>query len=312
MRKFLPSQTPEIKIYLRPPFIRTKNAYPLFLLVLLVFIALLLFFSYQSFYRFLPFNNSPDKVIVKVGEEHLYQRDLDHYLSVYYPKEASASVKSQKAIDESINALIKDSVILQAAKKEGLIEFSKESFDSPNKNVVVRNILVEAAKKKIESKDVDRVSGESISIWFYNASYLPPKMGIEAAKKTTREKIDQLYNELKNEKISFSQAAMKIITDQSLNNIDPSFRSNAYFSFKERPKSEKIFNDPKVDQVVWSLEPGKMSEVLMVDDFDLENNNKPYEALFKIVRVTEKTVGGFADFSAWLSLQKSKYEIVKY
>lgn len=250
-----------------------------------------------------------DQPVIKVGEELIYKKDLDYQLATYFPQVNPA--KQQEALTKSFDKLINDSIILQEAKKENLIQVPKDAYNNPNKNLFSRNQAVASAEAKLSEKLIGKISGEAVSIWFNNASWPAPKIGIEAAKKIAREKIENIYADLKTGKLSFIEAGQKIASDKSLAEIDPSYKGNSYYPFNNYSRNQPIVIDPQINKLIWTLKQGEISEIVIANDFN-GKDSKPYEAMFKIVKVNKRTGSEFIDFTSWLAAQRSKYEIKKY
>ncbi|MEK7376286.1 MAG: hypothetical protein AABZ57_03855, partial [Candidatus Margulisiibacteriota bacterium] len=166
--------------------------------------------------------NSADTIIAKVGEESIFQRDLDTEIE-YYPKEASVDPKKTL-----LDKIIQDSVILQGAAAEGLITLDQSLYNSSGKDYLKRVQAVEEAKKAVEGR-ADSVQGTVISIWFYNMK--PAAMGYEKGKEAAFGKISQLQKEVKEGRMTAKQAAEAIQNDTTLAQVDTQYKPNASFDF---------------------------------------------------------------------------------
>jgi len=249
-----------------------------------------------------------DQKMAQIGEETVYGSDLNYILFTYfYSDYASPSASLNQLSDKLLAKAQEQSIILQEARKADFITLSTETFNSPNKSIFARSPLIATAEAKLRENTVSRINGESISIWFNNGSWPEPKMGYEAAKKVAREKIEALYTDLKSGKITFTQAADKILKDTSVATIDPAYKINTYYSWINRDTTSPIFNDPTINKLAWQLKEGETSNILTVNDFD--KDNQPYEALFKVIKINKKVENGFGNFNDWLTAKRKQYEI---
>lgn len=261
-------------------------------------------FRYQA-------KKDPSSPILKVGEEILYQKDFDYILNLYYPNEVKDNQITEEVVKKVLDILIADSVTLQEGQKNGYISLNDTVFNSAIKDMFARNTLIEAAKQKMNVEQVARISGEIISMWFNNeTSYPPPSIGIEAAKIKVKEKMDLYYQDVKSNQLSMYQAAQKIRADTTLASIDPSYKGNAYRQFTNIDLSQSIFKDKEVEQLVWKMQEGEVSPVLLVRDF--KNDKTPFEAYFAVVKITAKTTPPSTTFDNLLTSLRDKYEITNY
>src|SRR5437016_3940350 len=113
------------------------------------------------FYVFKLLHKPATAIIAKVGNEKIYQRDLNTELANYPP---------QKNIDRKrqlLQKIVKDSIILQAGEKDGLIKLDSSVFDSSTKDYLKRVKLVAEVQELVEHRK-DHITGAVLSIWFYN------------------------------------------------------------------------------------------------------------------------------------------------
>lgn len=244
--------------------------------------------------------------VAKVGEEELFQSDLDYYLTIYF------AGQGQTAKDKALQKAIDDSIILQEGLKSGFISLNQAVFNSSYKNMASRSALIETAGKKIEQKNIKTISGEIVSMWFNNAnSYPPPSIGIEKAKQTAKQKVDAIYQDLKPGKITMPQAAQRIRSDSSQGLIDPSYLGNAYSKFTNLTRDQKLFADQSIDDAVWDMSKNELSPVLLAKDLD-NKNNQLFEAFYTIIKVTNTSSGNLVGLEELIRGLRSQYEIIRY
>ena len=248
----------------------------------------------------------PQKVIAQVGKETLYGQDLNYELSIYFPE----VYKSDEPVPEEIkkkvlDQIIKDSLLLQSAADEGIIDLNEAVFNNLNKEYRARNILVNSIEEKANQKLVNWVKGELISIWFKNI--YEPKMGLEAARQVTRAKMEGIYSRLKSGNLaSLEQAAEEIKNDPALALIDPSYQGNARVAF-EIEQGEEFFIDPKIQERVFKLPPGEVSEILVGQD--QSPSGEFYDCCFMVIKIEEQKMKGYQSFEDWFNQKKGNYEV---
>lgn len=249
-------------------------------------------------------SSDPDKAIAKVGEEIIYQKDINMELSAQ-PSE----VRSQDlTIKYTLEKIASDSAILQGGKADGLITLDKSVFNSLDKDYFKRLKLVKDTKKQVSDK-ADGVKGALVSIWFNNNFNLG-KNNIDQRKQIALEKITKLHDDVKSKKITIEQAGEVIKNDSSLKAIDPAYQVNAYTAF-DTAKQTRIFFDEEINNTLLKLNIGEVSGVLL--GFDKYTDGKKYEALYVFGQVKQVvSQGQFQNFDSWLKTQLAKYEIKYY
>lgn len=247
----------------------------------------------------------PKNAIAKVGDEYIYQSDLDTELATY-PTKADESVKKML-----LSKLVKDSIVLQAAKKEKLLSQSaltKIIYNSSEKNYMKRINAIQQVEKKIDAS-LDQISGTIVSIWFNNM--FPPKMGLEAGKKEAYRRISELRNKVANKEITIEDAGKLVITDSTLAELDPGYQNNGLVTFSVK-WGKRITIDDKLDAFILTLKPGQVSDVFLgrnVNGF----TDKLEDAFYAFVQVTNRVDNGNTkDFNAWYEQQKKNYAVTYY
>lgn len=249
------------------------------------------------FYYF--FNNS-SKLIAIVGEENIYQVDLDYELS-YSP------IKNDQAKDLLIDKLILDSVALQSAQKEGLIVLDQSFYNHPIKDYKLRLAKINEVRDLINDK-TSKFQGAYVAIWFFNND----DSGIytyDEAKRIAFEKISKLYNLVKSKKLSIEQAGEAIKRDKSLENIDPAYQANAYLKFDVN-YGEKVVFDEVFNSALYKLKPGEISNIYALRD-ESTRLGENVEVLYAFGTVTRNDGFPSYDFDQWLNLNKQTFEVTK-
>jgi len=242
---------------------------PFILKVLFIFVVVLIvvggFFVWSWYSQERAGNKNPqNKVIAKVGEELLYQTDLNIELT-YYP------TKDEAARKLLITKMVEDSKLLQEAKKDQTITIDKTIYNSPNKNYLERIKVIQRLKTE-NAKMNAGLMGSIISVWFLNDRVGP--LGYDKAKALALEKITYLHEQVKSGKSTMEQAAENIKNDSSFALLDPtSYKTNAIFYFNVA-LGEKITREDGFDQMLWGLSPGEVSAIYTANATDYYNNGQ--------------------------------------
>lgn len=244
----------------------------------------------------------PPTAIAKVGNEYIFQEDLDIELANYLAE------KNEETKKKLLDKLVRDSIILQSADKEKILAINPAAFNSPGKDYGKRIADIKAIEKKVNSR-ADQISGGIVSVWFHN--YEVPKMGLEKAKQTAFGRLSALHKRVSNKEITIEQAGKIIQNDPSYGELDVGYRVNAFVPFSEN-KGEHISVDEKFNELLWSLNPGEISPVFLgwnVNGF----SGKEEEAFYAFGQVSSKIEDGKnVDFAKWAEGQKKNYEITYY
>ncbi|NMC36150.1 hypothetical protein GYA49_03830 [Candidatus Beckwithbacteria bacterium] len=227
------------------------------------------------------FENIP---VLKIGKETLYGNDLNYYFLFYHFDEYwHDQVIPENSFNDVVDAIITDSTVLQAAADKQLVTLDDQVFNNQNKNYTLRNQLVSQTKKLLSNKLVEKISGESIAIWFNN-DVVP--IDVEQGKTLAQQKIETLYEQLKNGTITMAEAGNIIANDSEIgSSIDPAYQNNAYYVFVDREKDDSPFIFDNLNAESWSLGEGQMSPIIIGTD----NNDPNKEYLFTIIKITKRS-----------------------
>lgn len=244
---------------------------------------------------------SSNKVIAKVGEELIYQKDLETEI-LYYPP--------VKNFDKSylLKKIVKDSIILQAAKADGFISLNTTTYNSLTKDYLKRIKLVEEAKKIINNQ-ADGIEGTAVFMWFINGPVGP--LGYEKSKEIVYAKILRLHTLVKNKEMTIRQAGEQIKNDTSLAQIDPAYKTNAILDFKAL-KGERITINEDFDKALWKLQKQEVSDVF-VGKARNQGTGKDVEAFYSFGEVTKRiTSGKVTSFDNWFAKKEKEYAVKFY
>jgi hypothetical protein len=250
---------------------------------------------------------APTAIIMKVGNENIYQQDLNTELA-YFPAAEKNEDREQLLKDK----LIKDSTILQAAQEEALITLDSTVYNSSAKNYLKRIQLIAQVKDQLEKKK-DRYKGSVVAIWFYDTR--PGPIGYDTGKELALKKITDVRTAVAGNRITMEEAAKQIENDQSLAQVDPAYKANAYFSFDTDLKQDIVF-DQDFNRIIKQLQKGQVSPVVVVKDKEMQSGKptgRQIEAAYMFAQVDERTISGQnLGFDDWLARRLKKYEIIYY
>lgn len=242
-------------------------------------------------------------VLIKVGNETLYYKDLETELSRYPDN------KNENAKAILMQKLITDSVILQGGADEELIEVDSSTFNSLEKDYGKRIQLVESVKQQLESNSIE-TEGYVVSIWFRNNGYIGP-MGLEKSKTTARQKLEVLWKEVSEGRMSVQKAGDIIANDTSLAQLDIAYKNNAIFPFTATKGNNKpITLNKDLDEELLELQNGEVSEIYVGQGVDPDTGER-YEAMYAFGQITEKKVSHseYTSFDDWLNIKNQIYEV---
>ena len=277
-------------------FERSKK--PIILKILLVLVVILVvigaFFLWRWSSRVIEESRNPQhKVIIKVGQEKIYQKDLETELA-YYPTKDEAAKKLL------LNKLVADSKLLQDAKKEKAITIDQSIYNSPDKDYLKRMKVIQQLKKENAKKNAG-LKGSIISVWFLNDRVGP--LGYEKAKLLALNKITYLHDQVKTGKMTMAEAGDNIKNDSSLAQLDPtSYKTNAITYFNVA-SGEKITWESEFNQILWNLKPGEISAIYTAKSADLDHQNEILPAYY---------IFGQAERKATNLTKETEYEVKYY
>lgn len=252
-----------------------------------------------------PISDPNNPIIAKVGEEYIYQNDLNREITSYPP------IKNMDVKKFLLEKMASDSAILQGGQADGLIKLDSSTFNSPAKDYLKRIKLVQTVKEKVSSKSAG-INGAIISIWFMNGK--PGAVGYEKGRQIALEKITALHSAVKSGNMTMKQAGESIKKDTRLAQVDPSYKSNALSEFNNMPFNQQITFDPAFNKVIWQLREGEVSEVVTAKDRPLGNNDpaSAIDALYHFGQVTKKVSSNIASFDNWLAEKQKLYVTIIY
>lgn len=300
----------------KPAILNPKILIPL-IIALIVFIGALAY--YLSFQKTIPLQKQIEqldpknstslvtlteqhnKAIAKVGQEIIYQSDLDTEL-IFQPPSTEPNLKTRM-----LEKIASDSAILQGAREIALVQLDESVFNSKNKDYAKRVKLVKVAKDKIE-KEANSIEGTVISVWFLNGNV--GQLGYEKAKQLTFEKISKLHAEVSSGKMTLAQASESIKNDSELSKIDPAYKINASFNFQSS-KEEPVTRDKDFNQAIFNLNEGEITDLLI--GVSTDQAGKPIESHYHFAQVTKKTINEkISSFEDWLEAKRKTYAITYY
>ena len=252
-------------------------------------------------------NNAPSKTspvqgaIAKVGEEYLYESDLNYELT-YYPAN-----DPEGARDILTLKMIEDSIILQGAQADGMIRLDPTIYNSKTKDYSKRIDAVAQLKDQLDQKST-ALEGTVISIWFNNMG--AGNAGYEKGKQSALAEITRLQKDIKDKKISMEQAGFQIKNNTTLAAVDSSYRANAIFSFSVSD-NQKITYSPDIDKQIYLLNQGDTSAVLTGKDLD-PVTNQMIDSVYMVAQISKRATTTVTSYYKWLEQKTKAYAVEKY
>lgn len=253
----------------------------------------------------------PAGAVVKIKNELIYKEDFQNELlrSPSFSDEEKAKMASDVSTlkEKFLNKILRDSLILQGAASESLVTLTDDVYNSPSKDYRKRMDLVSSATEKLIEKKVSKITAERITLYFYNTN--PPSVGLEKAKEMVQEKMGSLREKLVAGELDMVGAGETIKKDTTLSKIDPAYKANAYFKWKNLSLEKKTYSDPGLDKLVKNAKVGKISEVLTGKARIGEG--EAFEAYLTIFKVESRQQADFDSFDAWLKKEIEETNLIE-
>jgi uncharacterized protein (UPF0212 family) len=249
-----------------------------------------------------PAKMSPQSgAIMKVGNEYIYDTDLNYELT-YYPAN-----DPEAAREIIIDKMIEDSVILQGAAADKMITLDSTIFNSKNKDYAKRIERVDKLKDQIDG-NATTLAGKVISIWFNNMG--AGSLGYDAAKQLAFNEISRIQKDLKDKRVTMDQAGYQIKNNTSLAQVDTSYKANAIFDFMVS-ENQKITYNPDIDKQIYALNEGDVSNVLVGKDLDPKTNTQ-IDSVYFVAQISRRSRTTINSYDKWLEDKTKLYAVEKY
>lgn len=239
--------------------------------------------------------------IAQVGSEHIYKELYDF-------ENVNTSLPSDLDRESFIlEKIIKDSIVLQAASKDGLITLSSTEFNDPDLDPVKRVALVQKVRTMLDERSKN-ISGELITIWFMNGGV--GRLGYEGSKKLARTKIEALHSRVKSGELTMVEAGTIIKNDKELAVIDPSYDTNAYRTF-DAGTDKEITQSREFDVLIRNTSAGGVTDIVPItfQETILGRSAEVYYAFAKVQENTNAAQSGSTDFQSWYEKVKNSYKV---
>jgi hypothetical protein len=232
------------------------------------------------------------QIVQKVGEENIYQKDLDYEMN-YYP-----DVKGM------------DKIILQAGQKEKLITLDKSIYNSLDKNYEKRLQSIVTIKNQF-NKNINYIEGKVITLAFLNNGFIGPQ-GYEKNKQTALTKITAIRTKVKNKQLTIDQAEDEMKKDKSLKDLDRVYENNISIPFKA-VGDQKITVSAELDAQIRKLNEGEMTEIIAIKEKSNPRDEPLRDVAYAFGYLKSKKINGVeSTFETWLDEQKKQYDIKIY
>jgi len=245
---------------------------------------------------------STNKSTLIVGEETLHQKQVDYEISMH-PQGKDLNV--QKTLKEK---MITDSIILQAGSKENIITLNNTFYNNSTLDYAQRMAQVQKVQGEI-TKRSSWVKGTVITIWFLNANFVGP-LGYEGSKAEALKKITSVYNKLKSNEITINDAKEIVRSDESLENLDRAYYTNAFIDFNTATNEQVTF-DKSFNEMLKGVKTGEMSPITAIKEESPSPafKGQTVEVLYAFAVVSENNGGSLQKFDGWLESQRKSYKV---
>lgn len=303
------------------PAVASKLPRRLVFLLLTLVAVIIGVFSWQTYFSQKFFNKEPvleDKAVAKVGEELIYQQDLQQVQIAVPTGTPGASVSERKLNqNDALQILVAQSIILQGARDDGLVTLDTTVFNSKDKNLRKRAELVNEINQKIN----DRADGTRGWIFSFRFNTLPGTT-YEQDKTLAYNKVKELHDQIKTGKITFQQAGENIKNDSSLSKITPDYQNQVPYQFwSKSPQPITFF--PKFDKILYSLKQGETSDIYQARGSDYVGGKVAEgtssgiqedsgETAYLFGQITSIANSGKPDAGTWFEGKSKQYEVTYY
>jgi len=232
-----------------------------------------------------PFDTTALSLGYKIGNTTIYLQDLEKRFVLYFPDALSSRSNGEnwRKIADLVSA---DAIILSEAVDEGVLQ--------PKDAVGINPMKVNIAREHFTKKGTSYISGEMVTVWFYNTK--PPAMGIDVAKTKTRTVIEGLHDDVISGRLTMKQASEKITFMYELAEIDFAYQTNAYVKFEYAKPGQIVIHDPLVNKLLFTTAHGQVSEILTGRD----KGSDWYDAYYTFLKITEKKQAEFDTIEAMI------------
>lgn len=240
--------------------------------------------------------------VMTVGEEILYQTDLDRFLQVLPP-----GLPDREKIAR--NSMMEESIALQAGAKAGVITLGDSFYNARNKDFEQRSSRYVAVQEGIRQRTA-RISGSVLTLWFFNNNQAG-SAGYEQGKRIAQQKMTDLQSRVSKRELTMEEAAAELKQDTSLERLDVVWQQNAIFTFEDVGPDEQITFDETFNNAIRAVPVGGVTNLTLLS---VDSNGTQREALYTFAQVNAKTNGSITEgsFEEWLSVQKQNYEVIEY
>lgn len=247
------------------------------------------FLDYQT-RTAVPFDIEPFERGYRLGDVLIKYEDLETVFSIANEK-TSDNLSNLNLWQEAAEILNNNAIILNEGIKLGYVEAKELPLRYDPK-------LVSIAKEKYAENDLQHISGEIISVWFFNVE--PPEIGLEAGRAQAESVAKDLRSRMTNG-LSALEAAEILKNNESMKKIDYALERNAYTLFENYTSEDVVVHDPQFNDIIWQLELGEVSPVITARDFSGE---EWFDAYFAIVKLSEKELDAFPTFEKLYETRK--------
>ena len=274
------------------------------------------------------------RVLAVVGNKKIYEQDLNEQIygldfkaSPTNPVEVPNEVKK-----ELLDKLVEWEIVRQEASKmdtkvtepeidgriESLLGEDYQDYNSYQKRLTRNNVSGDILLEKITDKVVAWREGKFFIARFdrpyeYVMDLNDPQVikDMEEEKAYAEKLINDLYNQVKDSKISFDEA-MEIAANDSVIGIPTWGGENVTYNFSENFTKEdfirKTYNafSPNFWDIVYEIRKGEISKPQMIK---VKNTDGVHDAFYAVIAVTEESDSNYRTYNDWLEAMKKEYKV---
>lgn len=230
----------------------------------------------------LPFNVEPLEKGVRIGEVVVFYNDLEN-LFLLENASTPENYRNLELWQAAAAELEKRAIVLnEGIRVEYLVPEELPLKYDPKLHAQVYDYY--------EDNELQHVSGELISVWFFNVE--PPDIGLEAGQAQAQAVAQDLHSRIVGG-LSMQEAAEILKSNENMKKIDQALERNAYTTFENITRNDQIIHDPQLNDIVWQLELDEVSPVLVGRDFTGE---EWFDAYYAILHITDKELDKLPSF----------------
>ncbi len=218
-------------------------------------------------------------LILVVNNEKIYKKVFDYYYQPFKQLIIKGHADKKQVVNTILNNIIEESLVLQDAGKQNKIVLNDEIYNNPNLDPEKRSKLFQSIKKELIEKSKNLKVG-IITIFYKNIDLVD--YDYETAKKIAKQKIDEIYEQVKSGKLTIEQAGEKLKNDTSLAKLDKSYKANVYTEFEIKDDQPMTFSH-EFNELLRNTKQGELTPIMDVYDPSVKDKKEYVAYMFGYV-----------------------------